>query len=127
MTLVVACLTPEFVSLVADRRVTDGKRVLDDLSTKVVVICDRSAVAFSGLARIPTARRGVEDWPRTDEWIVRVLAEHQVTTISSAAKVLANEATAAFLHFRGRPSDGRLAFALAGWSVTKEHERTPTL
>ena len=62
MTLALAFLTPEYVTLVADRRVTFGSDVLDDLATKVVVVCDRGAVAYSGLAKLPT-RTLIDDCP----------------------------------------------------------------
>src|SRR5688572_1936082 len=103
MTLALACLTPEFVTLVADRRVSVGSRIDDDLATKVVVICDRGAVAYSGLARLPTCGLKVDDWPRMDEWIVRVLSTHQVATLSEAAKVLCDVATETFRGFPGTP------------------------
>jgi len=93
MTLALACLTPEFVTLVADRRVTLGSDVLDDVATKVVVVCDRGVIAYSGLARFPTRGRHLHHWPRMDEWIVSTLSKYKVVTTSEAAKVLRNEAT----------------------------------
>lgn len=128
MTLALACLTPEFVTLVADRRVTFGYDVLDDLATKVVVVCDRGAVAYSGLARLPT-RTLIDDCPRMDDWIVRILTAHPVTTLSEAARVLCSEATPLFRSFpvTVTPAQRRHAFMLAGWSLSSGGRRTPVL
>jgi hypothetical protein len=127
MTLALACLTPEFVTLVADRRVTLGSDVLDDVATKVVVVCDRGAIAYSGLARFPMRGRRLDHWPRMDEWIVSTLSKYKVATISEAAKVLRTEATEAFKHLPGSPWQHRHAFMLVGWSVSSGNRRSPVI
>ena len=121
MTLAIACLTPEFVTLVADRRLSNGSPILyDDLATKVVVVCNRGAIAYSGLSRCPVPGRPLyewETWEPMDTWIVRTLAAHNVGSLSEAARVLRIEATKVFEKFLGSPSQRRHAFMLAGWSV----------
>jgi len=120
VTLALICLTPEFVTVVADRRLTDGAAVVDDSATKVVVICDRGAVAYSGLARLPNG-------PRMDEWIVQSLATHKVATLSHAARVLKDEATLAFRNLPYTRAQSRHAFIVAGWTVTAASNRFPAV
>jgi hypothetical protein len=127
MTLALACITPEFVTLVADRRVTFGSEVLEDVATKVVVVCDRGAIAYSGIARFPVPGRRLDDWPRMDEWIVSTLAKYKVAALSEAAKVLRAEATTAFKRLSASPEQLRLAFMIVGWSVSSDDRRTPTI
>ena len=123
MTLALACLTPEFVTLVADRRVTLGSDVLDDVATKVVVVCDRGGIAYSGLARFPMRGRRLDHWPRMDEWIVSTLSKYKVATIAEAAKVLRTEATEAFRQLAGSLWQHQHVFMMAGWSVSKSGNR----
>jgi hypothetical protein len=127
VTLALACLTPEFVTLVADRRVVVGAHIDDDFATTVIVVCDRGAVACSGLARLPFHGLPVTDWPRMDEWIVRILGAQKVTTLSVAAKALCTAATQAFRGFPGTPAPRRHALILAVWSLSEGGRRSPVL
>jgi hypothetical protein len=121
---VLTCLTPEFVTVVADRRITRGEKMLEDFATKLVVVCDRGVVGYSGLARLPGPDNGSLLSVPTDEWIVSVLATHHVTNLSEAAKILQEEAASLFanaveLNKLTRRSR-RIAFFVAGWSLNAD-------
>ena len=120
MTLALACLTPEFVTLVADRRLSRGGDPENDLLTKVVVVCDRGAVGYSGLAEFPNGRK-------MDEWIVQILSKAKVTSLSDAARVLQTEANGAFKHLPYLEAQRRHAFVLVGWSVPAANVRQPVV
>jgi hypothetical protein len=103
-------LTPDFVTLVIDRRVTAGGKPVDEVATKAVVVCDWGVVVYTGLARLP-------DRSTMDEWIVKVLTEAKVTTLEHAAVVLTQKATSMFGGLPYAASDRRHAFMAAGWIV----------
>jgi len=121
MTLVLACVTLLYVTAVADRRLSRGSEVDEDFATKAVVICDRGAVLYSGIARLgPTG-------PRMDDWIVQILASHKVVTLSEAAKALRVEATASFRRLPYAATHRRHAFMIVGWQVIAGPTRQPVI
>jgi hypothetical protein len=93
MTMVLNCMTPEFVVQVSDRRLTypDGS-VADDRANKAVMYCGHFFIGYTGLAVLgdPTLPRGA----RTDWWIADVLSPADLEP-SEAFNHLASEATKA--------------------------------
>ena len=68
MTLIIAAVTPEYCVMGADRRLTEGGRVVEEESTKLTVLVTwdaRTVVGYTGVARI----QGFE----TDRWILDTL------------------------------------------------------
>jgi hypothetical protein len=86
MTLVLSCLTPDYVALVADRRLvvagdSPGAAVpIDDDACKVVLLGDRFAFGYSGLAEMEHPPAG-----RTDLWLVDRLQRMSPTVDSIPA------------------------------------------
>lgn len=63
MTLIISCVTRDFVVQASDRRVSvPNRRVGDDRANKAIFYCGQSAWAYTGLAQIGPKR--------TDEWLV---------------------------------------------------------
>jgi hypothetical protein len=81
MTLVLTCLTSEYIVQASDRRLTlpDG-RLYDDDTNKAVFYCGRVAVAYTGLAYI--------DGRETAEWIGNCMkdAEHAELAMNEVAR-----------------------------------------
>jgi hypothetical protein len=121
VTLGIACLTPLYVTVVIDRRLTHGSQMVEDFATKAVVVCDRGAIVYSGIAQLGPSG------PRMDDWIVKVLSDHGIATLSDAAKLLTVEATKAFRRLPYTASQRRHAFLLAGWQVITGPVRQPVI
>lgn len=86
MTLIISCITKEFVVQASDRRVSfQGRDAGDDQANKAIFYCGQSAWAYTGLAKM---RR-----KRTDEWMVDILFQHD--KLQDAMRALASEADAA--------------------------------
>jgi len=88
MTLVLSCLTPDYVIQVSDKRITrisDGA-VVDDLRNKGTLFCAQMAFGYTGLAEI--------DGIPTDQWLAEVLANE--LTLEAGLKSLVARASEAF-------------------------------
>ncbi len=120
MTLIQTCITPFSVTMVADRRLTRGSSVVDDDATKLVALCNKAAIAYSGFARLPDGRR-------MDEWILRVLLDHRATQLVEAAEIIRDEATRAFTPLPYSPRDSRLAIVLGGWDTAADGRLLPLM
>jgi hypothetical protein len=127
MTLALACITPYYVTIVADRRSVYKSAIHDEFETKMVQICDRGVVTFSGLARIPVPGKSVQKCPKMDEWIVSQLARRKASSLSEAAKILRTEATSLFRKMPISFVHKRHAFLLAGWGLMKNGLQQPVL
>src|SRR4051812_12394418 len=115
MTLLVACMTRQHVVVATDRRLTDlntGGLIEDDAS-KLIVIENRLAIAYTGLANVRPPPRG-----RTDVWIVDRLTGHATASMSEITSMLATDATEAFrLITHLGPRSKHHAFLVAGWET----------
>jgi hypothetical protein len=121
MTLLVACVTPLYVIAVADRRLSRGSEIIEDFATKAIVICDRGAVLYSGVAQLGATG------PRMDDWIVQTLAQCKVASLSEAAKALRVHATRIFRRLSYTRFQRRHAFMIVGWNVIPGPRRQPTI
>jgi len=121
MTLLIACVTPKYVIAIADRRLSRGPKIVEDFATKAVMVCDRGAVLYSGIAEL--SRAG----PRMDEWIVQVLAHNKVSTLSEAANVLRLEATKTFRSVSCTRFQRRHMFMITGWQVIAGSIQQPVI
>lgn len=115
MTLLVALANERFALLLADRRITNEGRLLDDEFNKVCILfCDdaRVAVGFTGLATY-------EDFDMSD-WLLDTLADIGHTT-GGIADILAELKVRATDKLRAAPvADKRLSFLFTGF-VYWEH------
>lgn len=112
MTLVLSFLSPQHVVQVSDRRVTwlDGPnagQIADDDQNKAVLVLNRFAISYSGLATI--------DGIRTDDWIAKLSSGVRPCSPQRLVTSLRDSATAAFRTRHGDPRFKRHAFVLAGW------------
>jgi hypothetical protein len=108
VTLVLTCLTPDYVIQASDRRLTwpDGS-LHDDESTKAVFYQPYWVFAFSGLARIGEMT--------TAGWLATQLtACRSITEVSERVE---NEAASALAAIRAPAEHKRLTIVGAGWGV----------
>jgi hypothetical protein len=108
MTLILWCVTPDFVYQVSDRRLiwADG-RVEDDERNKAVLVDGRFAFGYTGLAEIG----GV----KTDEWLARVAADGPTHDMSAILTRIRDRATEAFRSINIFPEYKGHAFQGVGW------------
>jgi hypothetical protein len=107
VTLVLTCLTPEYVVQVSDKRVTrisDGA-VVDDLRNKGTMYCAQMGFGYTGLAEI-------EGFP-TDRWLAQALASQP--TLETAVQGIVGLADTAFASVPLQPTLKRHAFVGAGF------------
>lgn len=113
MTLVTCCITPGHIVQVSDRRLTwltgpNAGEVADDNRNKAVVICNRLAMAYTGLAEVESSK--------TDEWLLDIVSEVWPYNPQQVCETVANRATEAFRRV-GLPSPKkRHAFLVSGWA-----------
>jgi hypothetical protein len=112
MTLVLSCITPQFVVQVSDRRLTkpDGS-LYDDETNKAVLFLGYSVFAYTGLAYVGQAR--------TDEWLVDRLAsafQQNKPNAGAVIRTIAAEASQAFQRIPGRERK-RHEFVAVGWGT----------
>ena len=120
MTQVLALMTHDYVLLAADRRVcvVDPKRldkgvlVREDEHCKMVCLCSRASIAYSGLAEIRKVA--------TDKWMGSRLADAGSVDPRNAADVIRDQATLQFRKLRDHHphypnSIWRHTFAMVGW------------
>lgn len=112
MTQIIAALTPRYVLMASDRRVTfvSGPRsgeVSDDETCKLVCICGRSVVGYTGVATLG-------GFP-TVIWLAKTLSSGLVESAPIAARLIEEKAAVAL----GRiPKNFRRhAFVIAGWAT----------
>lgn len=111
VTLVIACLTAEYVVLAADRRLSRNTgELVDDDASKMVLLGNQVAFAYTGLANLRPEPRG-----RTDLWLVDQLALPPDRLPEVFARLAAN-ATQTFGRItHAGPQAKRHAFVGAGW------------
>jgi hypothetical protein len=110
MTLVLGCITKDYVALASDRRLTwyepgsrrHGQPVTDNRN-KTVVYCNHMHIGYTGLANIGRQR--------TDLWVADKLSQAQ--TAQDAFETLTDEATRAFRPLR--PDIRGHSFLAVGW------------
>lgn len=104
MTLVLSCVTPDFVLQVSDRRLTTPiGGVVNDDANKAVLLFHAMVFAYTGLAEI--------EGQRTDVWLTHTMRTAQ--SIPEAISLVADSATEAF---KSVPLAYRMhAFAGVGW------------
>ena len=127
MTLVLSCITRDFIVQVSDRRLTwlngpNSGSVADDERNKAVVVCNRLVFAYSGLAEIGSLR--------TDDWLLEVIRRATVKSYNVRAVVsaIATEATDAFRRLVLSRHLKRHAFVAAGWvKLAREAPLVPVI
>jgi hypothetical protein len=114
MTLVLSCVTPDFVVQASDRRLTrsDG-RLADDEANKATVFCGHWMIAYTGLAELgPAVPPG--NRPRTDVWLATLLSDPKLSAKDGFDRV----ATAAEQELQGvrlPMEQKRHTFVCVGW------------
>jgi hypothetical protein len=111
MTLILNCITREYVLQVSDRRLVnlvDGKPCKSD-ENKAVDFCGRMAFAYTGLANLPTPKP-----ISTDLWLADALVG--CTSIPDAVEAIRIKATNCFTKFKTPSVEWkRHAFVGIGW------------
>jgi hypothetical protein len=112
MTQIIAAITEDYIVLASDRRLTHptSRQVVDDDTCKLVSLCNKACVAYTGLATL-------EGQP-THEWIACRLADATCRHPDHAVQVLASAARNAL------PPTGpyvEQSFLLAGWVYPSGH------
>jgi hypothetical protein len=110
MTQIIAALTPDYVLVASDRRLTlaNGPRrgeVLDDDTCKLVLLCGVWGIAYTGFARL-------QGTP-THEWIALTLAKANCRSPYVASQVLSTEGAKAL---KAANFQLEQTFLMAGWS-----------
>jgi len=112
----VACIlslsTPDVLIQVTDRRLTwpDGQ-MFNDYTNKVTVFNGRMAVSYAGLSKVLGEK--------TDEWLVRILANPAIRTLADAVHMLRDRATIAFRDWERMPKEKarhHLMFGAIAWA-----------
>lgn len=106
MTLVLTCLTPEYVVQVSDKRVTlsDGA-IVDDLRNKGTMYCAQMGFGYTGLAEL--------EGRSTDKWLADHLARGR--TLEEALQIVVTDLTNLFAAIRLDTYIKRQAFVGAGF------------
>src|SRR4051812_18267002 len=119
MTLVIACITHDFVVLAADRRLTNSKtsEVMDTTTNKIIVISGVGIMGFTGLGRI--------NGEYVDRWVCEALAD--IPAEGDPLGAIRDSATEAFKRMPRLPSVvKRHAFFVAGFArLRRDPEKTP--
>ncbi len=114
MTLVLTCLTEDYVIQAVDRRLTKPDGTLSDDDTKKSVFwCGRSAVAYTGPARI-------ED-ESTPDWIGKCMTDIPQPRIERVMKYVAERADKYFRQNKDRIK--KFAVVAAGWAKVPDEIR----
>jgi len=103
VTLVLNCLTRDYLFQVSDRRLMRGTEVVEDNANKNVLQGGGIAFSYTGLAEI--------EGKKTDEWLLSVLPD----SFQDTAKVIVEKATEAFKRMNPPSAVKRHAFAGVGW------------
>jgi hypothetical protein len=124
MTLVLSCITPEFLVQVSDRRLTklDGSLV-DDEANKAVLFVGQFLFAYTGLAHVGRVR--------TDDWLVEALGhafQQSRPNVTAAIGAIVAEASQAFQRIPGRQRK-RHEFVAVGWGTfrAEPHRLRPSI
>lgn len=109
VTQIISVITRNYALLASDRLLTvdDGPRkgeTIEDDECKLVSLCNRSGIGYSGLARLGGRP--------THEWIARTIASKDCRNASSASLALM-EAQRVLPHIQ--PRRKRMSFLMAGW------------
>jgi len=122
MTLLISCMTPDFVIQASDRRLTftDGT-VADDEANKATVFCGHWMIAYTGLAEVgpPAPPR---NRPRTDVWLAQLLSDPGLSAKEGFDRI----ARAAEQEIRSIPLAGEQkshAFVGVGWIARRREGR----
>ena len=118
MTLIISCITRDFVVQASDRRVSmPGLRRGDDRANKAIFCCGQSAWAYTGLAQI-----GRE---RTDEWLVNHFRQHD--KLQDAMTDMAKRLDGAMSRLPDRREAKRLAVVGVGFARFRQVGHQPYL
>ena len=119
MTLILGCLTRDFVVLASDRRLTafDTGKVVDEDENKMVILCGVGIIGYSGISRI--------DGQFVERWVVDQLLK--VGTDEDPLLALARAATISFNRMPYRLDIKRHAFAVAGYAKLRSLPDDPAL
>lgn len=108
MTLILSCITDQFVVQVSDRCLSDlwTGRPVEQEANKAVFLSNRVVFGFTGLAEI-------EGKP-ADIWLRDVLVPHE--SVGHGVQLVVDEATRAFASMRSPRASKRQAFVGVGWA-----------
>lgn len=112
MACIISLSTPDVLIQVADRRLTwpDGQ-MFNDYTNKVTVFNGRMAVSYAGLSKVLGQK--------TDEWLVRILANPAIRTLADAVHTIQDRATVAFRDWERLPKEKarhHLMFGAIAWA-----------
>jgi hypothetical protein len=110
MTLILACLTPNTVYQVSDRRITNllnPNEVITDDQNKSVMIDSRFVFGYTGLSKM--------EGERTDTWLAKVISQSDTNDMAAVANHIRESANRAFQQTPGPKKNLRYAFQGVGW------------
>jgi hypothetical protein len=121
MTLIVSCLSQEFVVNVSDRRLIapDTGEVVEEEATKAVVFRRHFVWSYTGLAALP----GPNYFVKTDFWIMERLRPD----LNQSVIEIRDDASNAFRRLGLPPSKSRHAFVAVGWETWEQQAPTACL
>jgi len=98
MTCILSMSTPDVLIQVTDRRLTwpDGQ-MFNDYTNKVTIFNGRMAVSYAGLSKVLGQK--------TDEWLVRILANPTIRSLADAVYTIQDRATAVFRGWARMPKE----------------------
>ncbi|MEU7957763.1 hypothetical protein [Micromonospora humida] len=110
MTLILSAMTPNFIVLASDRRLTDGAtgKLITDRENKAVLLYGQIIMGYTGLARLGRMP--------TDKWIVQTLTG---VPPAMAVTVLAEETATIIRGMRVPEALRSHAYLLAGWLMDR--------
>jgi len=113
MTLAITCYTSNHTVQVSDRRLVwlTGKNAgqpADDNRNKVLVVCNRLAISYTGLAEI--------EGSKTDDWLLETVSTVNPYNPQRVIKTIADKATQAFRNIRLPAPKKTHAFLVSGWA-----------
>src|SRR4029453_13524435 len=98
MACILSMSTPYALIQVTDRRLTwpDGQ-MFNDYTNKVTVFNGRMAVSYAGLSKVLGQK--------TDEWLVRTLANPRIRSLADAVHTIQDRATPPFCDWGRAPAE----------------------
>ncbi|MBM3167011.1 MAG: hypothetical protein FJZ94_06165 [Chloroflexi bacterium] len=114
MTIILTCLTWQYIVQVSDRRLTKNGKLYEDNANKAIDFCGQMAFAYSGLAEL--------EGMRTDLWLANVLSSPSARALPEALTAIRDRASECFRHlpYPYSPQQKIQSFVGVGWASLAE-------
>ncbi len=126
MTLILNCLTPNYVIQISDRRLMlSSGLVYDDNSNKAIFVNGNIIFSYTGLASLDNCKT------MNDDWFLDTLGEvynrYPNVSLTTTAEHIAEHATEAMSKINADNTLKRLAFVGVGWAKLPDHDHLSPL